>query len=169
MSARNVLVYMIRRDSRVSDNPILHHLATSQDHGFTHLLPVYVIHPTQYEVSGFVKEGSTSPFPEARSGIGRFWRCGPHRAKFVAESIWDMKESLEKLGSGLVLRVGKPGAVLKGLLDGLRDKDYKVGAVWTVSLEGYEEKNDQQDMAAVCSDAGSDFQVWVDEKYFIDE
>jgi deoxyribodipyrimidine photo-lyase len=169
MSASNVLIYLVRRDLRVSDNPILHRLASSSHHGFTHLLPVYVFPAHQIEVSGFIKDGSQSPYPEARSEVGQFWRCGPHRVRFIASSVWDFKTSLSSLGSDLLIRVGRYGDVLTSILDGLKEKDLKVGAVWMTFDEGVEEKRDEKDVSSICSSAGVDFQGWVDEKYFIDE
>ncbi|KAM0363004.1 hypothetical protein ACHAO7_011150 [Fusarium culmorum] len=41
MAGNKLLVYLLRRDLRTIDNPILHHLATF-DHDFTHLLPIYI-------------------------------------------------------------------------------------------------------------------------------
>ncbi|KAI0169749.1 DASH family cryptochrome [Hypoxylon sp. FL1284] len=169
MSTSNVLIYAVRHDLRVSDNPILHHLASTSDHGFTHVLPLYVLPPHQIEVSGFLKEGSKSPFPEARGEVGRYWRCGPHRAKFVAQSIWNLKDNLEKLGSDLVIRIGTYDDVLKTLIDGLRENDVKVGGVWAIGEEGSEEKRDEKAMEKTCSTLDVDFQIWVDEKYFIDD
>ncbi|UKZ60692.1 uncharacterized protein TrAtP1_001962 [Trichoderma atroviride] len=62
MSGGSILLYIMRRDLRTSDNPILHRLSTAE-HGFTHLLPVYILPPDQMEVSGLVKDGKTSPYP----------------------------------------------------------------------------------------------------------
>ncbi|KAI1643618.1 cryptochrome [Daldinia loculata] len=169
MSANNVLVYIIRHDLRVSDNPILHHLASTIGHGFTHLLPLFVLLPHQLEVSGFLKEGGKSPFPEAKSEVGRYWRCGPYRAAFIAQSIWNLKDNLEKLGSDLTTRIGTYDGVLKTLIDGLRLKGLSVGGVWAIGEEGYEEKRDEKLISEVCSSLGVDFRTWVDEKYFIDD
>lgn len=169
MPTGNTLIYLIRKDLRVSDNPIFHHLATSKDHGFTHLLPVFVFPPHQIEVSGFIKDGSKSPFPEARSQVGRYWRCGPHRAKFIGESVWNLKTSLESLESGLLLRVGVLGNVVQSLIDGLQQKQLKVGAVWMTGLEGTEEKDEEKSVSSICEKEGIEFKEWVDEKYFIDE
>ncbi|GJN81312.1 hypothetical protein PLIIFM63780_004845 [Purpureocillium lilacinum] len=129
MAAGRVLVYFLRRDLRVIDNPILQHLATAE-HGFTHLLPV---------------------------------------AKFLAQSVWDVKESLEKLGSGLVIRVGDAKDVLSHLIDGLRDKATTVGAVWMTKELSSEEKIEQDAVESVCSANGIDFKLWLDEKYFVDD
>lgn len=169
MQDTNILIYIVRHDLRVGDNPILHRLASSADHGFTHFLPVHIIPPYQIEVSGFLKDGETSPFPEARSEVARFWRCGPHRARFIAQSVWNMKENLINLGNDLTIRIGRPEEVLKGLIEGLRENQQKVSAVWMIGEEGYEEERDEKRLAETCSTLGVDLQVWVDEKYFIDE
>ena len=169
MAGTNVLVYLVRRDLRVSDNPILHHLISVPDHGFTHLLPVFVLPAHQMAVSGLIPDGRPNPYPEARSQLGGFWRCGPHRAKFIAQSVWDLKQSLGSLDSGLVLRVGTLADVTQQLLQGLRDKGHKVGAVWMIAEEGVEEKRDERSVASVCQAQGADLKLWVDEKYFVDE
>ncbi|KAH6646896.1 DASH family cryptochrome [Truncatella angustata] len=169
MSAGNVVIYFVRRDLRVSDNPILHHLASSSKHGYTHLLPVYVFHSQQVEISGFIKDGSKSPYPQAKSEVGGFWRCGPHRAKMLVGSVWDMKNSLEKLGSGLVVRVGQYDDVLKTILSSLKEKNHKVKAVWMTSDEGVEERRDEKKLAVICADSNIEFRAWADEKYFIDD
>ena len=162
------MIYLLRRDLRVSDNPILHHLATTKDHGFTHLLPIYVFPSHQIETSGFLKDGQTSPYPQALSQVGGFWRCGPHRAKFVAQSVWDLKNSLEAVKSGLVLRVGSVGDVLKEAISGLQDK-ISVGGVWMTEEVSYEEKQEHKAVESICADFDIEFKLWADEKYFVDE
>ncbi|KAK8103749.1 putative cryptochrome DASH, partial [Apiospora kogelbergensis] len=135
----------------------------------TYMLPVCVVTPNQYEVSGFIDDGSASPFPEAKSAVGGFWRCGPHRAKFVAESIWDLKTSYESLNSGLVIRVGQFSETLKSLVEGLKADGFKVGATWMTSQEGFEEKQEERSISKLCAGENIDFKSWVDEKYFVDE
>ncbi|KAI1101199.1 cryptochrome [Jackrogersella minutella] len=169
MSMRNILVYIVRHDLRVSDNPILHHLASTSSHGFTHVLPLYVLLPHQLEVSGFVKEGIKCPFPEAKSEVGHYWRCGPHRARFIAQSVWNLKDNLEKIGSDLTIRIGTYDGVLKTLVEGLRENEHKVGGVWTIGEEGSEEKRDEKLISETCSSLDIDFRIWDDEKYFIDD
>ncbi|KAI0551357.1 cryptochrome [Xylaria curta] len=169
MQDANVLIYIVRHDLRVGDNPILHHLASSTDHGFTHLLPVHIVPPHQIEVSGFLKDGETSPFPEARSEVARFWRCGPHRARFIAQSLWNMKENLINLGNDLTIRIGRHGEVLKDLVSSLKQHQLKVSAAWMIGEEGYEEGQDEKNVAEACATLGIDLQVWTDEKYFIDD
>ncbi|RAL65905.1 hypothetical protein DID88_005567 [Monilinia fructigena] len=152
MSDAKILIYLMRRDLRVGDNPILHSLIDNKDHGF------------------ITEDGSKSPYPEARSQVGAFWRCGPHRAKFLAQSVWDLKNSFEKIGSGLSIRVGMVDEVVKGLIEGFEQTNAsKVSAVWMTSEEGVEEKREERSTKNVCETAGVDFQLWQDEKYLIDD
>ncbi|KAL8387153.1 hypothetical protein RB595_010118 [Gaeumannomyces hyphopodioides] len=168
MPGRKILIYLLRKDLRVTDNPVLHHLASHKDHGFTHMLPVFVFPAHQIEVSGFVKDGSKSPYAEARGRVSRYRRCGPYRAKFIAESVWDLKSSFESLDSGLELRAGMFKDVAEGLLDGLKKRG-DTGAVWMTAEVCPEETADEDAIAAVCQQHGFEFQRWVDEKYFVDD
>ncbi len=55
-----ILVYLIRRDLRFSDNPVLFEaqkIFASGSSPFTHLLPIYVFPANQVEISGFIPEG----------------------------------------------------------------------------------------------------------------
>ncbi|KAF7557043.1 hypothetical protein G7046_g6134 [Stylonectria norvegica] len=168
MAGSKVLVYLLRRDLRATDNPILHHLASSS-HGFTHLLPVFVLPPHQIEVSGFLAPGEKSPYPPAKSKVGKFWRCGPHRAKFLAQSVWDLKNTLELLNSGLVLRVGSYSDVLKHIVESFKSTEHSVGAVWMTEEPSAEEQQEQVAVSSVCSWNSIDFKLWRDEKYYIDD
>ncbi|RGP71104.1 hypothetical protein FLONG3_7232 [Fusarium longipes] len=168
MAGNKLLVYLLRRDLRSIDNPILHHLATT-DHGFTHLLPIYVLPPHQIETSGFVAEGQKSPYPLAKSRVAGFWRCGPLRAKFQAECIWDVKQNFENIGSGILVRVGKFDDVLNHLIESLQENNQSIDTVWMTEEPSKEEVDDQQSVASLCSSKGIKFKLWQDEKYFIDD
>jgi deoxyribodipyrimidine photo-lyase len=175
MTGQRVLVYLLRRDLRIADNPILHEISKVSQQSqkpFTHVLPLYVFPAQQIEISGFLSGlDAKSPFPEARSQVGSFWRCGPHRARFLAESVWDLKKDLEKLGTKLVIRVGMIGQVLQDLLSQFKEHndDTSVTTVWMTEEEGVEEKREERDVRRVAETAGVDFRLWLDEKYFIDE
>ena len=173
MSSPRILVYLLRRDLRLNDNPILHDISKTwqQSHRpYTHLLPVYVFAAQQLEISGFLStEGERSPFPEARSHVGGFWRCGPHRAKFIAESVWDLRKSLQDLGSGLIIRVGMAGQVVQEILDALRQEKSEIVGVWMTDEEGVEEKREQRDVRNAAEKASAEFKLWTDEKYLVDE
>jgi deoxyribodipyrimidine photo-lyase len=168
MAKNNILIYLLRRDTRVSDNPILHHVANSK-HEFTHMLPVFVFPAQQMEISGFLKDDAKSPYPAALSPVGGYWRCGPHRAKLIAQSIWDVKTSLDSIGSGLAVRVGMLGDVIDHLLEGFQASGQRVGAVWMIREEGVEEVRDERAVAARCDENKVPLKVWDDEKYFVDE
>jgi len=201
MTAANprILLYILRRDVRLADNPVFHaasqHLkparllkppatagsrnrgdSSASDHPgtpFTHLLPVYVFPANQVEISGFLANPSDeNPYPEARSRMANIWRTGPHRIRFMAEGVWDLKKKLEGLecGSGLEIRVGGIPDVVSDILDWYsQDSKGKVTGVWMTDDDGTEEKEDEQSLRELTADHGVDFKVWKDEKYYIDE
>ncbi|KAK3169021.1 hypothetical protein OEA41_005469 [Lepraria neglecta] len=173
MSSPRVLIYLLRRDLRLADNPIFNEIAKNfqqSHHPYTHLLPVYLFAAQQIEVSGFLTSDSDrSPFPEARSSAGSFWRCGHHRAKFLAESVWDLKKSLGNVGSGLEIRVGLAGQVIKDLLEAFKKESTEVVGIWMTDEEGVEEKKEERDVKKAAQGAGTEFKLWTDEKYYIDD
>ncbi|KAI5778691.1 DNA photolyase, FAD-binding/Cryptochrome [Geopyxis carbonaria] len=149
-----VLILLFRRDLRLIDNPVLHLLkAPSNKHTHTHILPLYIFNPTQIEVSGLLSPGSQSqsPFPECRSDNAGFWRCGPHRAKWVAECVWDLKTSLRKLRGDLdlVLRVGRPDEVVCGIVEMIKEKGGEVVGLWMAGAVGCEEKEEEESIRKV--------------------
>jgi deoxyribodipyrimidine photo-lyase len=169
-----ILIYLIRRDLRLADNPIFHELArlaAQSQRPFTHVLPVYVFSADQIEISGFLaSDASKSPYPEARSRVSGLWRCGRLRAKFIAESVWDLKADLEACESGLEIRVGSVKDVVQSLLDGYRNRsDAEVQGIWMTSEEAWEEKQEEQDVEELMAEEEKDFKLWTDEKYFVDD
>lgn len=174
MASSHVLIYLLRRDLRLADNPVFYEISKLFQQSqcpFTHLLPIYVFPAQQIEVSGFLSSAEEHcPFPEARSQLGGFWRCGPLRAKFLAESVWDLKSSLERVGSGLTIRVGLVGQIVAALLQHFKATEgVDVYGVWMTSEEGVEEKREERDVRRAVEEAGKEFRLWKDEKYFIDE
>lgn len=173
--SQRVLVYLLRRDLRVADNPVFHEISklANQSHTpFTHILPVYVFAAQQVEVSGFLQDQEKrSPYPEARSETGKFWRCGPHRARFLAQSVWDLKTDLASKGSDLVIRAGLVGDVLEDILASFKNKEQEVQVVgvWMTEEEGVEEKQEERAARKAAEAQGVDFRLWSDEKYFIDD
>ncbi|KAK8166318.1 DNA photolyase, FAD-binding/Cryptochrome [Phyllosticta citrichinensis] len=175
--APRILVYLLRRDLRIKDNPILHHIAqhaNAKSLPFTHLLPLYILPANQVEASGFLKPDTRSPYPEARSQVAGFWRCGHHRAKFLAESVWNVKDNLTKLNSDLIIRVGMVGDVLRDLVAWYMESEGgnqrgTIEAIWMTSEEGVEEKREERDARNVAKTAGAEFKLWTDEKYFVDD
>lgn len=168
-----MLIYIVRRDLRVNDNPILHRIAkdaSEEDFKFTHLLPVYVFPAQQIEISGFETPSDPgskpkNPYPKATSDSSQFWRCGPHRVSFIAESVWGMKSRLESIGSGLVIRVGRVADVVESLIDGFNGK---VSAVWMTAEDGIEEQQDEISVANICGSTATPLKILPNEKGLID-
>jgi deoxyribodipyrimidine photo-lyase len=170
---QRVLVYLLRRDLRLADNPVFHEISrlnSQSQRPFTHVLPVFVFPAEQVEVSGFLQPGEKSPYPEARSATGRFWRCGKLRAKFLAESVWDLKQDLEQNQSGLILRVGSVKDAMQSLIEGYRDsKDAEISEVWMTSEPTWEEKVEEDAVKSILDKEKKPLRMFVDEKYYIDE
>ncbi|KAK4659998.1 Mitochondrial cryptochrome [Podospora pseudocomata] len=168
---QNILIHIIRRDLRTSDNPLFHAAATAPDEEkFDAYLPLYVFDAQQIDVSGFIHSaGATNPYGSPRSQVAGYHRCGPHRAKFLGEAVWDLSETLKELKSGLFIRVGRIPDVVETLVSELAKKDARIGAVWMTSHEGSEEKADEKAVASLCKKVGAKWKLWVDEKYFIDD
>lgn len=175
MARQQVLVYLLRRDLRLTDNPIFHEISRLhvQSHTpFTHLLPIYVFPAQQIEISGFLgSDSQRSPYKEARSQVSGFWRCGHHRAKFIAESVWDVKGNLERLGSGLVIRVGMLADVVQQTMEAFQGEDQQaeITGVYMTDEEGVEEKREMRQVKSIVERAGKQFRLWKDEKYLVDE
>ncbi|KAF1991671.1 cryptochrome [Aulographum hederae CBS 113979] len=193
-----ILIYLLRRDLRLTDNPVFHEIqrvftsssSSSSSPRFTHLLPIFVFPANQVEVSGFLSKESAqetevkSPYPPARSEIGGYWRTGPLRSKFLVESVTDLRKSLEDVGSGLAIRAGMVGDVVRDALDfyeqpgGERDQALsesgesgrpEVEAVWMTAEDTTEERRDERTVRKLMEERGKEFRLFKDEKYFIDD
>ncbi|KAL0641156.1 hypothetical protein Bca4012_034767 [Brassica carinata] len=88
---RRSAVVWFRNDLRVHDNECL----SSANDECVSVLPVYCFDPRDY----------------GKSSSG-FDKTGPFRAQFLIESVSELRKNLEARGSNLVVRVGKPEAVL---------------------------------------------------------
>lgn len=137
-------------------------------------MPVFVFPANQIEVSGFLSSPSDKcPYPEARSQNAHVWRTGPHRANFIADGVWGLKDRLAGLncGSGLEMRVGNIPDVVSDILQWY-DKDENEGeisALWITDEVATEEKDDEASLRKLTEQRGIDYKIWVDEKYFVDE
>lgn len=59
-------------------------------------------------------------------------KCSARRAKFLLESIKDLRYNLEKRGSGLLVAYGEPEKVLSSIASKVRKKDNDNGTVVNV-------------------------------------
>lgn len=87
-------IYWFRNDLRVEDNEGLK-LAVDR---FDEVIPLYVLEEEWLNGTQFGIE-----------------RMGAHRLKFLLESLVDLKQKLQTVGSDLLFRVGKPEAIIDEL------------------------------------------------------
>jgi len=112
-SKRRAALYLLRNDLRLHDNETLVRATANADF----LIPVYCFDPRHYGSTHFYR------FPK---------RTGPHRLRFLLESVADLSQSFKDKGSALVLRVGKPETVVPLLVENLleHDKDLEVSVYY---------------------------------------
>lgn len=87
MESKRVIVWF-RRDLRLHDNEALNNAIERGDE----VIPIYVF--DEREMLGETKFG--------------FRKTGKYRAKFMIECVEDLRQSFQKLGIDLVVRIGKP-------------------------------------------------------------
>ncbi|MFC4358436.1 DASH family cryptochrome [Halobium salinum] len=90
-----------RTDLRLHDNPTLAAAADADE-----LLPVYVFDPYWFGAADY---GGPASFT--------YRKCGTHRARFLRESVADLRASLRERGSDLVVRDGDAATALSTLAD----------------------------------------------------
>lgn len=93
MSERTILVWF-RNDLRIHDNEILFKAVKKADK----IIPVFCFDPRNFSVNPF---GT--------------YKTGSLRAKFILESVQDLKESLKALGGDLMIVSGKPEEILPAI------------------------------------------------------
>ena len=94
MKGKRVIVWF-RQDLRLTDNEAITHAINSGDEVY----PIYVFDERQFK-------GKTSfGFP----------KVGKYRTKFIIESVQDLRSNLQKLGSDLIVRIGKPEEIIFSL------------------------------------------------------
>ncbi|MEM1093707.1 MAG: DASH family cryptochrome [Bacteroidota bacterium] len=112
-----MIIVWFRNDLRVADHEALHRAAATGQP----VLPVYCIDPRHYRTTRWGTQ-----------------KTGAHRARFLLESLADVRTSLQRLGSDLAVRSGKPEDVIPELV-----KAHGVTAVY-VHEEITQEEDDVQ-------------------------
>lgn len=95
LSSKRTIVWL-RNDQRIIDNPIIHEAVKIKEP--TVLL--YCFDPRHFDKTDEYK------FP----------KCGVYRAKFMTESIKDLRKSLENIGANLLVALDKPENIIPKLL-----------------------------------------------------
>jgi deoxyribodipyrimidine photo-lyase len=112
MSERTILVWF-RNDLRIHDNEILLEAIRKADK----VLPVYCF----------------DPFYFTKNALGES-KTGNIRARFLLESVADLRKNLQKIGAELIIRTGNPAEVLTQLAE-----QYHVNEVYHHREVAYEE------------------------------
>ncbi|AMR34360.1 deoxyribodipyrimidine photolyase [Mucilaginibacter sp. PAMC 26640] len=103
MSEKTILVWF-RNDLRIHDNEILSEAVRKADR----VLPVYVFDPYYFKTSD--------------SGV---LKTGSFRARFLLESVADLRKNLKSFGADLIVRMGDPAEVLTQLAE-----EYQISEVY---------------------------------------
>jgi len=114
MGEKTILVWF-RNDLRIHDNEILLEATRKADK----VLPVYCFDPYYFK-----NTASGNP------------KTGSFRARFLLESVADLRKNLQKLGSELIIRIGNPAEILPQLA-----AQYEVNEVYHHREVAYEETN----------------------------
>jgi deoxyribodipyrimidine photo-lyase len=112
MSEKTILVWF-RNDLRIHDNEILLEAARKADK----ILPVYCFDPYYFNTAA---DGTP--------------KTGALRARFLLESVADLRKNLQALGGELIIRIGNPAEVLPQLAE-----QYAVNEVYHHREVAYEE------------------------------
>lgn len=106
-----------RNDLRVHDNEAL-----SRSVGHDEILPVYIFDPRHFGKTSF-----------------GFDKTGPHRLRFLLESVANLRENIQHLGGDLIIKKGKPEEVIPALIT-----DFDVQTLYYHTEEAWEEQQVEQ-------------------------
>ncbi|KAG5268568.1 hypothetical protein AALO_G00214000 [Alosa alosa] len=126
MSSSRTIICLLRNDLRLHDNEVFHWAQKNAEH----IVPLYCFDPLHYL--------GTSCF--------NFPKTGPFRLRFLLDSVNDLRASLKKRGSNLVVRRGKPDQVVGDLIK-------QLGSVTAVAFHEevtQEEKEVEKQIKDVC-------------------
>lgn len=141
---RRASIVWFRNDLRVHDNECLN----AAHNESMSVLPVYCFDPRDY----------------GKSSSG-FDKTGPYRASFLIESVADLKKNLQARGSDLVVRIGKPEAVLVELA-----KAVGAEAVYAHREVSHDEVKGEDKIDAVMKDEGLEVKYfWGSTLYHVDD
>ncbi|XP_072269489.1 cryptochrome DASH-like [Pyxicephalus adspersus] len=145
-AAARIIICLLRNDLRYHDNEVLLWAHRNADH----IIPLYCFDPRHYLGTHYYN------FP----------KTGPHRLKFLLESVQDLRNTLKKRGSNLLLRRGHPEDVIEGLIKQLGP----VSAVAFQQEATKEELDVEKSVKQVCTSNGVQIQsIWGSTLYHRDD
>src|ERR1700753_237181 len=121
MSEKTILVWF-RNDLRVHDNEILFEATRKADK----VLPVYCFDPFYFKTTD--------------TGLSK---TGNIRARFLLESVADLRQNLQKLGGELIVRIGNPAEIIPQLA-----QQYQVSEVYHHREVAFEETQKSEEVEA---------------------
>ena len=90
-----------------------------------------------------------------------FQRCAPHRAKFLVETIADLRSNLQERGSNLVVRCESLLPAIKDLVHICQNSEAPVSSIVYQKEVTTEETNLEKKIQAFCKDSNiEDVPVW---------
>uniref|UniRef100_A0A8C4KXE0 Cryptochrome DASH n=1 Tax=Dromaius novaehollandiae TaxID=8790 RepID=A0A8C4KXE0_DRONO len=135
-AAGRTVLCLLRSDLRAHDNEVLHWAQSNADC----VVPLYCFDPRHY----------------VGTHCHGFPKTGPHRLRFLLESVRDLRETLKKKGSTLVVRKGKPEDVVHDLITQLGS----VSAVAFHEEATKEELDVEKGLCQVCGQHGVKIQTF---------
>ncbi|AXR77851.1 DASH family cryptochrome [Natrarchaeobaculum sulfurireducens] len=139
----NTAVLWFRDDLRLTDNPTL----TAALEAVDEVVPVYVVDPQRRRTSRYGPR-----------------KLGAHRARFRLESVRDLRESIRTRGGDLLVREGRPAAVVSELAERV-DAD----AVYAQTKPATEERADTEAVRAALPDGTTFHGHWTHTLYHPDD
>lgn len=131
------IIYWFRNDLRLKDNQALSAAVGSADE----IIPVYVFDPRQFE----------------KTKLG-FRRTGALRARFLIESVAELRENIRQKGGDLIIRTGAPEAIVAQLAE-----DYNADYVYTSKEIAPQETRIESSLSKNLKTANVDIKLfWMD-------
>nr|AYN44214.1 cryptochrome DASH transcript variant X2 [Garra andruzzii] len=126
MSASRTVTCLLRNDLRLHDDEVFHWAQRNADH----IIPLYCFDPRHYQ--------GTYHF--------NFPKTGPFRLRFLLDSVKDLRATLKKRGSTMLVRQGKLEEVVSDLIQ-------QLGSVTAVAFHeevASEEKSVEKNLKDIC-------------------
>lgn len=118
MNNQNILIWF-RNDLRSRDSEILYQAAQVAQQTGANIFPIYCFDPRHFGISPF-----------------GFTKTGAFRAKFLIESVANLRDSLRSLNCDLIIRIGKPEDFLPEFI-----RQWGISAIYYHEEITTEEKN----------------------------
>ena len=123
MTNQNILVWF-RNDLRIHDNESLYQASQEAQQKGVQIFPIYCFDPKHFTKTSF-----------------GFEKTGAFRAKFLIESVANLRENLRSLNSDLIVRFGKPESIISELI-----QEYEISSIYYHAEITSEETNVEKNL-----------------------